>query len=182
MTQFSPIAKYDTYNERMSAGMLDKLFFVDKIDAQVIVDIGCADGTLIRYLHDWMTDTTSFIGYDNDPKMSHQAAFAFTRPEMIEKLGDTRIRSTVFWSEWKQVQSFVTEQKKQGKKSAVVMSSVIHEVHHYGQPQEIDEFWAGSKRVIRRLLPDKDGESFNSVLQRKFTAAIKRIVKNTKIR
>lgn len=41
---------------------------------------------------------------------------------------------------------------------------------------------AGSKRVIRRLLPDKDGESFNSVLQRKFTAAIKRIVKNTKIR
>jgi 23S rRNA U2552 (ribose-2'-O)-methylase RlmE/FtsJ len=159
MTQFSPIAKYDTYNERMSAGMLDKLFFVDKIDAQVIVDIGCADGTLIRYLHDWMTDTTSFIGYDNDPKMSHQAAFAFTRPEMIEKLGDTRIRSTVFWSEWKQVQSFVTEQKKQGKKSAVVMSSVIHEVHHYGQPQEIDEFWARifgagfDYIVIRDMIP-----------------------------
>jgi hypothetical protein len=41
---------------------------------------------------------------------------------------------------------------------------------------------AGKKRVIRRLLPDKDGESFNSVLQRKFVAAMKRIVKNTKIR
>jgi hypothetical protein len=41
---------------------------------------------------------------------------------------------------------------------------------------------AGKSRTIRRLLPDKDGEKFNTVLQRKFVAAIRRIVKSTRIK
>jgi hypothetical protein len=41
---------------------------------------------------------------------------------------------------------------------------------------------AGKSRKIRRLLPDKDGEKFNSVLQRTLVRIIKEIVKKTRIK
>ena len=41
---------------------------------------------------------------------------------------------------------------------------------------------AGKSRVIRRLLPDNNGERFNAVLQRKFVAAMKRIMKRARPR
>jgi len=41
---------------------------------------------------------------------------------------------------------------------------------------------AGKSRKIRRLLPDANGERFNTVLQRKFVAIVKRIVKKTRIK
>lgn len=41
---------------------------------------------------------------------------------------------------------------------------------------------AGKSRKIRRLLPNKDGEKFNSVLQRKIVEIVKAIVKKTRIK
>lgn len=161
MTQFSPIAKYDIYNERMSIGMMDKLFFVDKINADLIVDFGCANGTLIQCMDDWLPDSTSYIGYDNDPEMAQKAATAWLLKANLDKMSEDRIRRTVFWSKWDAVQTHVAEQKKAGKKTAVILSSVIHEVYHYGQPQEIDQFWArifGAKFdfiVIRDMIPSE---------------------------
>ena len=43
----------DIYNQRMAAGMADKLFFLDKVpDVNTIVDFGCADGELLRLIPD----------------------------------------------------------------------------------------------------------------------------------
>jgi hypothetical protein len=41
---------------------------------------------------------------------------------------------------------------------------------------------AGKSRVIRRLLPDAEGERFNASLEAKFTQIIRRIVKKLKFR
>src|SRR3954470_22039548 len=72
-TAYSGIGKYDVYNERMTAAMMDKLFFVDKAPADVLVDFGCADGTLVRHLCQWCRDA-QFAGYDTDHAMLVAAA------------------------------------------------------------------------------------------------------------
>ena len=48
----NPIVNLNRYNLSMSKSLIDKIFFMDKIDdtIKVIVDYGCADGTLIRFL------------------------------------------------------------------------------------------------------------------------------------
>lgn len=38
------ISNFDVYTEKMKMSLLDKIFFVDKIESNVLVDFGCADG------------------------------------------------------------------------------------------------------------------------------------------
>lgn len=45
------IANIEIYNESMIKSLIDKLFFLDKIDnVKCIVDYGCANGALIALL------------------------------------------------------------------------------------------------------------------------------------
>ena len=46
----TPIQNYDAYNTRMSKSLIDKMFFVDKIEPDSIVDFGCANGLLLQEL------------------------------------------------------------------------------------------------------------------------------------
>ena len=61
------------YNERMDKSIKDKLWFIDKVDADVYVDFGCANGNLLKhlsYIHQKQGKTDNqYIGYDNNVEM-----------------------------------------------------------------------------------------------------------------
>jgi SAM-dependent methyltransferase len=130
-TAYSGIGKYDVYNERMTGAMMDKLFFVDKVPADVLVDFGCADGTLIRHLLQWYKDAT-FIGYDTDARMIEAAA---------TNLAD-HLPRVALSDKWQNVRQGVEDARKGGRQVGIVLSSIIHEVYHYSDVREIDTFWA----------------------------------------
>lgn len=75
----NPIVDLNRYNLSMSKSLIDKIFFMDKIDdtIKIIVDYGCADGALIRFLAPLFPEMT-FIGYDKNEEMISRAAAANT--------------------------------------------------------------------------------------------------------
>lgn len=139
------ISNYTVYNESMRKSLLDKIFFMDKIDARVIVDYGCGDGTLVHFLGTLFPELT-YIGYDIDEEMLNQAR---------EKC------DCIFTSDWDEVAALTMK-----KTAAVLLSSVIHEVYTYGTRSDVENIW---KRVydfdyvvIRDMIPsismDKRGD------------------------
>jgi len=117
-----------TYIEKMNKGLVDKLFFMDHIpDYDLLVDFGCADGSLIKAAVPYEPDAT-YIGYD----ISEQ---------MLEKAGKGQDK-IIFTSNWK----LVEEKLRQSKTSIIVLNSLIHEIYSYASLKEEKEFWA---RVFR---------------------------------
>lgn len=121
MNEAPEIANHAVYNGKMELSMMDKLFFVDKIEPDVVVDLGCANGALLRAIS--RAKNVKLVGYDNDPKMAQMTT-------------DFSV-----YSDWESVKFVITEYKH----PAFVLSSVIHEVCHYGSKTDIDAFW---KRVF----------------------------------
>ena len=139
--QYNPIADLSAYNNRMSQGLLDKLFFLDKIETDSILDFGCADGTLLKAIQQWMPDI-KLVGYDNDSRM-------------IE-LASKNVPEAKFSSNFEEAYAACKG------KSTVVLSSILHEVYHYQEPHEVDQFWKDifySERfqtiVIRDMIPSR---------------------------
>lgn len=118
-----PIADFDDYIEGMKMSMEDKLFFVDKLDFDVIVDFGCANGTFLSLVQN-MKPNVKLIGYDLDDTMLLKA-------ESI--LGEEALLT----SRWEQV---VLELSKY-EKPLLNLSSVIHEVYSYSHSSVIKKFW-----------------------------------------
>lgn len=125
MLKENGIHNYSAYTEGMKKSLLDKIFFMDKIEARVIVDYGCADGTLIHFLSTLFPEL-KYIGYDIDEKMLARAR---------EKCGADEQRF-VFTSDWERVET----EAKSGS-SAIILSSVIHEVYAYGTRRDVDDMW-----------------------------------------
>jgi hypothetical protein len=141
MNHYLPIAKYDIYNGRMSTSMMDKLFWVDKVDAQVIVDFGCADGVLLRHVRDWLPNAT-LVGYDSNREMLERA--------------EKNVPSIIAAHNWTRVEDVVAGAHAKGDKVALVLSSVIHEVYNYSAPEQIDSFWSA-------VFPDADTDAFDFI-------------------
>lgn len=135
-TAYTEIGKYDVYNERMAKSMLDKLFFVDKVDAQFFVDYGCADGTLFKYMRQYLP-SVDFLGYDNSD-------YAVT----IARQSNTD-QKTTFTGDLEEVKKRNNEVHDRvcmdgssaQHKTCLVLNSVIHEVYNYADRQQIDYFW-----------------------------------------
>lgn len=124
------IADIDRYNTLMSQSIFDKLWFVSHIeDVSIIVDFGCANGTLIEYLANILPHTVKLVGYDVNEEMLQLAhRKCATKP------------NTVFTSNWDVVKTML-DKNNEGN-SCLILSSVIHEVYYYAQfDSEIDEFW-----------------------------------------
>ena len=63
----------DIYTTEMAKSVWDKAFFMDKIpSAKCVIDFGCADGAMIRYLSSLYPDIT-FIGYDISEELVERA-------------------------------------------------------------------------------------------------------------
>lgn len=124
------IADRTLYNDSMAKSLLDKAFFMDKLDDSIttIVDYGCADGTLILFLAK-MFPTTYFIGYDLDVTMLKKA---------VAKLNEEHLDNVTFYSEFEEV---VADEHVINGVAALNMSSVIHEVYSYSSENSIRHFW-----------------------------------------
>ena len=69
------------YNARMAKSLLDKSFFLDKIECDIIVDFGCANGELLEFISEFSGDKI-LVGYDIDADMVNLAfllLFAFSK-------------------------------------------------------------------------------------------------------
>ena len=111
MTQ---ITDYTEYNAAMKRAMNDKLFFVSHINPSMIVDFGCADGSMMQNMREFYPNTP-IIGVDNDPQMRDTV----TNFEVLPDLADVKVQPN----------------------SALVLSSVLHELYSYSTPEDITKFW-----------------------------------------
>ena len=136
MNELKPISDYATYNGRMELSMIDKLFFADKVQPDLVVDFGCADGSLLRHLKE-LKPELDVIGFDTDPNT-----------------GSNFVNIAHNWG-------LIEELIKKAKDPSLILSSVIHEVCHYASRAEIDDFWQkvfGSNFryiIIRDMVPSR---------------------------
>lgn len=53
----------DIYNAIMSKSLIDKIYFLDKVDVDLFIDFGCADGLLTGFISKIFPEI-EIIGYD----------------------------------------------------------------------------------------------------------------------
>ena len=119
------IADRQGYNAKMRKALMDKLFFLDKIDVDVIVDFGTADGALVEFVNRNFPDTIAY-GYD-------------ISEEELE-IAKQNVDAHLLFSDWGKLIAHL-RQEHGGQKIAIVANSVIHEVYAYGDKESIAEFW-----------------------------------------
>ncbi|MBR3334372.1 MAG: class I SAM-dependent methyltransferase [Clostridia bacterium] len=135
------IENYSIYNDRMRRSMWDKAFFMDKIPGtELLVDYGCADGSLIRFLRD-LFPSMYFIGFDIDPAM-------------VQAARKHETGRTWFFTETAEVQEQIRILGIPSSSIAVNYSSVLHEVFHYGS--DPDAFRAFISAVSPQYLVVRD--------------------------
>ncbi len=118
-----PINNLQSYIDGMNYSMNDKLFFIDMLNFDVIVDFGCADGTFLKKINS-INPNIKLIGYDLDNSMLSKAK---------SKLG----KNSILTNNWDEVIRATT-----GFKSPLLnLSSVIHEVYSYSPMSDINRFW-----------------------------------------
>lgn len=123
------IANRAKYLQRMSASMIDKIYFLDKIEGDVLVDFGCADGYLLKTIG-MLFPHYKMFGYDFDPAM-------------VEAANADNTFGIVFTSDWDDlVNNHVKPLQEQGRKVTLILNSVIHEVYSYCGKAQVEEFWA----------------------------------------
>lgn len=118
-----PISDIQSYISGMNLSIQDKLFFMDIIDFDVIVDFGCADGTFLQSVSKIKPDV-KIIAYDIDTQMVSKAK---------SKLG----RRAIVTENWGQVERSLLHYKK----PLLNLSSVIHEVYSYSGNKDVKYFW-----------------------------------------
>lgn len=133
------IANLDLYNNSMRMSMIDKAFFLDRIDPEVIVDFGCADGSMMKFIGANYPDI-DVIGYD-------------ISEEQLERAREACPDGT-FFSDWKELIEYL--RCVNSDKIALVCNSVIHEVYSYGSPKSISEFWERVNSPIFKWVTIRD--------------------------
>ena len=117
------ISDIESYIGALELGQSDKLFFLDKIDPDIIVDFGCANGLILSKIKK-SKPNVKLIGYDIDEGM-----LSIARP----KLG----AGSILTDKWNDVK----EEIGRYENPAIILSSVIHEVYSYSKSSDIKYFW-----------------------------------------
>jgi hypothetical protein len=118
-----PISDEGRYLSEMGKSYDDKLFWVGRVNPDLVVDFGCADGAILAKLVS-ARPGTRVVGYDIDAAMLEMAR---------RNLGP----SAALTAEWPEVASLV----RSANRPLLMLSSVIHEVYSYGTPAEVERFW-----------------------------------------
>jgi ribosomal protein L11 methylase PrmA len=118
----TPIANESLYNAEMAKSLIDKIYFLDKVDANLFVDYGCADGIMLCFI-EHVFPGVQLVGYDIDESMLEAA-----RANALRQNPNSRI---IFTSDWNEVRDIVLRNREEGTKSCLVLSSVMHEIHSY---------------------------------------------------
>lgn len=123
------------YNQEMTKTINDKLFFLEHIEnVDTIVDFGCADGSLMCEMIRQYPETQHkhIIFFDNNPDMLELADF-----NLQKSLNPNKGHNLSFLSNYSEVKKDI-----KGRKSLLILSSVIHEVISYSKNKhDIEEFF-----------------------------------------
>tara|TARA_R110000772_G_scaffold20466_1_gene56663 strand:- start:20768 stop:21610 length:843 start_codon:yes stop_codon:yes gene_type:complete len=148
----TPILNYEIYNERMDKSIEDKLFFLDKVDYDVIVDFGCANGALLSVIEK-RKPNVKIIGYDLDNTM-------------LDKARSFLNKDAVLTNDWNEVLNIL----KDYNSPLLNLSSVIHEVYSYSSSKTIKDFWETRAFndhfkyvVIRDMLPSSKIDNVDTI-------------------
>jgi len=117
------ISDIQSYIDGMGTTYEDKLFFLNRIKPDVIVDFGCANGFILSKIQE-LYPNIPLIGYDLDENM------LFRAKEVLKE-------GTLLTNKWNVVQS----ELKKYQKPTLILSSVIHEVYSYSNSMTIKKFW-----------------------------------------
>ena len=114
------------YNLAMQKTLLDKIWFLDKIDNSVkyIFDFGCADGSLTKFINEMFPDQFEFFLIDNNPEM-----LKIAKENIMDSSWDIRVHYCNSIEE-------AIAQCDDVKKSVLVLNSVIHEILSYCDYEE----------------------------------------------
>jgi SAM-dependent methyltransferase len=131
------ITNLQKYTDAMKKSIIDKIFFVDKIDTDTIIDYGCADGAMLKFIQDVFTDYNLY-GYDISEDML----------ELAREDG----KGIKFYSKWNTLFDKLPDNMTS---PTLVLSSIIHEVYSYGSFNDIKTFWnrvfkTGFKYIVLR--------------------------------
>lgn len=109
----TPINNIEVYNAGMRKSMLDKIWWMDKIDDSIdtVLDYGCADGALLSMVHE-MNPKLILCGYDFNKDMLN--------------LARNNVPDGYFSDIYGIVNTFVKENEV-----VLVASSVFHEIENY---------------------------------------------------
>lgn len=141
------LSNFNSYNAEMKKSLLDKIFFIDKVETKIFVDFGCADGELIKFLHTLFPEYYYF-GYDIDSTMVELAT------KNIAGESGVLPNNIMITDNWNNIEDMV-----RSSSATLILNSVIHEVYSYSNLIENDSFW---KRcfgglfdyiVVRDMLP-----------------------------
>lgn len=128
-----PIKDYSTYLSRMSIGMYDKCWWIDKIDPQVkyIFDFGCANGSLFKMINAIAPGRFKYIGIDSSKEMSKEFhKQGYSSEEAIFRLWDGFLYFNVITPASRH---FCNDPEGiKGEESILIMNSVCHELYTYG--------------------------------------------------
>lgn len=134
----------------MSKGLSDKLFFLNMVDIDCLVDFGSADGYVLSKIKEVKPDW-NLIGYDIDEKMIDISNKKYPEIHFTDKF------------------SVIKNEIRKYDRPAIFLSSVIHEVYTYSSPKQIRQFWddifnSGFKYVIiRDMMPSVKYENMNRI-------------------
>jgi len=127
----TPIQDITKYNSHMEKSLIDKIFFMDKVEADVFIDFGCADGSMIFMLQKMFPQHT-FIGYDRSQEMIDLA---------WNKHAELGLSDSVrFTDNLEELNKSIRHYRIADKTICLTMFSLIHEVYSYGL-SEVQDFW-----------------------------------------
>lgn len=123
-----PISNYNVYTNLMANGIEDKLFFFDFLrkhpEIDKFIDFGCADGTLLSYVHKEFPNLNLY-GIDESQEMIERAKMKVSCNLLQSKELPVIDRKNV---------------------TALNLSSVLHEVFFYSCPTELNNFFSNIYR------------------------------------
>lgn len=139
-TQKHYIQDIDLYNKSMTTTIDDKIFFLNHVTPDIIIDFGCADGATLQKISNVNSDI-KLVGYDLSEVMLAKAK--------------NKVPSGTFTTNWNEIQSMISQYER----PLILLSSVIHEVYSYTSGNQISDFWkkvfnSGFKYIaIRDMMP-----------------------------
>lgn len=117
-------AHSDLYQWRMAQSLHDKLFFLDRVDLDIYVDFGCADGALLEAIH---------------AEQPRARLFGFDLDELAAQRARQKLPFARFFSDLSDLEREVSRYK--GNQIGLIASSVVHEVYAYGGEEAGKAFW-----------------------------------------
>lgn len=172
------IPNQNVYLQGMEKTLLDKALFMSHIDADIIVDFGCANGALIKFLAT-LFPNKKFIGYDISYQMIERASL---------NLKDLDNKYLYFM--WEDVMQRINRLKDEFPhyKTCLVCSSVIHEVYAYASSRnEIHNFWtnvwqSGFDYIAIRDMYSVNMEHLTISFEESFKEAVNKTVYSSKLK